>query len=337
MVANRILLALVASAAGFGLTAGARAAEPFAGKVINIYVGSGAGGVYDVFGRLVQRHMGKYIPGQPSITVQPMPGAGGITASNFVYNVAPKDGTALGIVSPSLGVMETAKGARYESSKYAWIGRIVSTVNVTYTYGQGRVTSLDEARTKESSIAVTGAGAALSIFTRVLAEVGGVKFKAINGYTDAAASVLALERGEVDGVTSSWNSLKNMRPHWLQEKTAHVLVQYALKSHSQLQGIPLAVDLAKTAEDRELLVLFMSAAEIGLALMAPPQTPAENVAILRNAFSAMLDDAEFKADAAKIEPDFDPLPGGPLQDVVVAARVDKPQLLERVRRIVNSE
>lgn len=329
---SALIIGLAAAAA-----APAQAADYFAGKTISIYVGSGAGGVYDVFGRLVARHMGRYIPGQPNINVQPMPGAGGITASNFIYNVAPKDGTALGIVSPSIGVMEVAKGARYEAANYNWIGRIVSTVNITFTRGPGRASTLDEARQKETTIAVTGAGSALSIFTRVLAETASLKFKTINGYTDAAAALLAVERGEVDGATVSGNSLRNMRPQWLQDGSAHILVQYAQKSHSQLAGIPLAVDQAKNPKDRALLSLFMSAADVGLALMAPPKTPAENVEILRAGFVAMLDDPEFRKDAGMIEPDFDPLNGKALQEIVSAARIDTPETLETVKRIVNAE
>ena len=325
------LLALCLSASS------AMAADPFAGKTINIYVGSGAGGVYDVTGRLVARHIGRYIAGQPNVVVQPMPGAGGITASNFIYNVAPKDGTALGIVSPSIGVIEMTKGARYQTSKYNWIGRIVSTVNVTYTRGPGRATNVEEARNRESTIAVTGAGSALAIFTRVMGETAGLRFKPINGYVDAAASLLAVERGEVDGATTSWTSLKNMRPQWLADKSVNVLLQYAPQNHSQLTHVPNALDLARTKEDRELLALFMSAADVGLALMAPPETPGERVAILRAAFTAMLSDPEFKKEGAQADPDMDPLPGDKLQAIIKAAQVDSPQLLEKVRRIVNTE
>ncbi len=315
----------------------ALAADPFAGKTISIYVGSGAGGVYDIFGRLAARHLGRHIAGQPNIVVQPMPGAGSITASNYIYNVAPKDGTALGIVSPSLGVMEMTRGARYQTSKYNWIGRIVSTVNVTYTYGPGRVKTVEEARNRESAIAVSGAGSALAIFTRVMSETAGLRLKPVNGYVDAAAMILAVERGEVDGATTSWNSLKTMRPQWLADKSVNILLQYAPQSHSQLTHIPNAIDMGRTKEDRELLALFMSAADVGLALMAPPETPADRVAILRAAFTAMLDDPEFRKEGAQIESDMDPLPGEKLQAIVAAAQIDSPQLLEKVRRIVNAD
>ena len=229
------------------------------------------------------------------------------------------------------------KGARYQTSKYNWIGRIVSTVNVTYTRGPGRATNIEEARDRESTIAVSGAGSALAIFTRVMTETAGLRFKPINGYVDAAAMILAVERGEVDGATTSWNSLKNMRPQWLADKSVNVLLQYAPQSHSQLTHVPNALDLGRTKEDRELLALFMSAADVGLALMAPPETPGERVAILRTAFTAMLGDPEFKKEGAMIEPDMDPLPGDKLQALIAATQVDSPQLLEKVRRIVNTE
>lgn len=315
----------------------AQAAEIFAGKTITIYVGSGAGGVYDVFGRLVARHIARHIPGEPNVVVSPMPGAGGITASNFLYNVAPKDGTALAIVSPSLKVMETVPGARYEAVKFNWIGRIVSTSNVTFTYGEGKVKTLEEALQRESAIAVTAAGSALSIYTRALNATAGTKFKPVHGYIDAAAAILAVERGEVDGATFSWNSLKNMRPQWLAEKRVNILVQYAPWVHSQLQGIPNAVAVGRTREDRELMGLFMSAADIGLSIKAPPNTPAERVDILRKAFTEVMKDPAFRDDAAKIEPDFDPLPGAELQKNIENSANASPEMMEKVRRIVNAQ
>ena len=259
-----------ASACIFATVSPIHAAEIFAGKTITIYVGSGAGGLYDVFGRLVARHIVRHIPGKPNVVVSPMPGAGGITTSNFLYNVAPKDGTALGIVSAALKVMETVPGARYEATKFNWIGRILSSSSVTFTYGPGRVKTFEEALTRESAIAVTAIGNALSIYTRAVNITAGTKFKTIHGYVDAAAGILALERGEIDGVTFSLNSLKNMRPQWLADKTANIIVQYAPVRHSQLPNIATAIEVSRTQEDKDLMAVFMASAETGISIKAPP-------------------------------------------------------------------
>jgi tripartite-type tricarboxylate transporter receptor subunit TctC len=328
-------MAIVALAAS---TTPASAADNwFAGRTVSIFVGSGAGGVYDIFARLVARHMGRFIPGEPSMIVQPMPGAGGVTASNYVYNLAAKDGTALGLVSPSLKVMEVAPGARYVSEKYNWIGRVVSTVNVTFTMDRSAVKNIDDARQKEATIAVTAPNAALSIFTRALNEAGGTKFKTIHGYVDANAAVLAAERGEVDGATISWNSLKTMRPQWLRDHKVNIIVQYAPWKHSQLPAVPNAVELGRTPQDRELLALFMSSADIGLSIMAPAEVPHDRVETLRAAFVAMMDDPDFKADAARLEPDFDPLAGDKLQQIVAESAHVSPQLMEKAKVLINGQ
>lgn len=315
----------------------AAAAEPFAGKTITIYVGSGAGGVYDVFGRLVQRHIVRHIPGEPNVVVSPMPGAGGITTSNFIYNVAPRDGSALGIVSAALKVMETIPGARYEAQKFNWVGRILSTSNVTFTRGPGRVATLEEARQRESKIGATAIGNALSFYTRALNITGGTKFEMIHGYVDAAAGMLALERGEVDGVTFSWNSLKNMRPQWLADKSANILVQYAPTRHSQLADIPTAIEVSRTPEDKALMAVFMASAETGISIKAPPGVPFQNIETLRRGFAAMIKDPAFRDDAAKLESDFDPLDGWELQKIVEASGRASPAIMERVRAIVNAQ
>ncbi len=328
-------MSLIAVGAAMGVPA--RAAEPFAGKTIAIYVGSGAGGVYDVFGRLVARHITRYIPGEPNMVVSPMPGAGGIAASNFLYNAAPRDGTALAIVSAALKVMETVPGARYEAVKFNWIGRILSTTNVTFTRGPGRVKTFPEALERESAIAVMAAGSALSIYTRAINRLAGAKFTPVHGYLDAAAAILAVERGEVDGATFAWNSLKNMRPQWIADGSASIVVQYAPARHSQLPDAPAALELMRTKEDRELMSIFMSSADTGISIKAPPGTPAERVEILRRAFADMMNDGSFRAEAARLEPDFDPVNGWELQKIVEASASATPELMERVRQIVNGQ
>lgn len=309
----------------------------FAGKTIKLYAGSGAGGVYDIFCRLAARHLGKHLPGEPSIVVVDMPGAGSITAANYIFNVAPKDGTAMGLMSPSVKVLEAFQGARFEAAKFNWIGRIISTTNVTFTYGASKIKTVEDARRTSVKIAATAPSSPLSFHSRALNVAGGTKFNMIHGYIDANAAILAAERGEVEGVTVSWNSLKSMRPHWLRDKQVNILVQYTPTAHSELKDVPTAPSLATSAENRALIDVFMSAAVVGLALMAPPQTPAENVETLRKGFRAMIADPAFKAEGAKLDPDMDSLDGWALQKAVEETSKLPADILKRAKDIATGK
>jgi tripartite-type tricarboxylate transporter receptor subunit TctC len=312
---NSCLGLLAALAAGCGACY-AHAEEFYRGKSITIIIGSGPAGSYDNFGRLAGRHLGRFIPGNPTIVVQNVPGAGSIQAANFIYNVGPKDGTALGLMSPSTTVMQTFQGARYDATRFRWIGRINSNTNVTFVRSDSGINDLEDARAREVSLGTTAPTSPLSFQTRVVNHIAGTKFHLIVGYVDAAASLLAVERGEVAGGTTAWNTLKTAKPEWLKSGFVKVILQYGLTRNPELPDVPLAGDVVKDVAGKRILDVFMNAGDVGYSLMAAPETPEDRVQILRSAFSAMTKDSEFQKDAERIESNLEPLDGAQLEALI---------------------
>ena len=308
-----------------------RADDFYKGKTVNLYVGSGPGGGYDQFGRLVARHLGNFIPGQPAVVPHNMPGAGSISAANFVYNTAPRDGTILEIGTPSIALIEALryKGVRFESAKLNWIGRVASLTNITFTWKTSKVKTIEEATRSQALIASIADASPLALYPRVMNNLLGTKFKIITGYADSNDTLLAVERGEVEGSTVSWATLNSTRPSWLKDKLINVLVQYSLYRHAQLPDVPNEVELARTPEERQLLTLFASGAEVGYSIASTPNTPADRIQTLRDAFSAMVKSREFIDDITAIGGELDPMPGDMLQDVIRASLDISPAMRER--------
>lgn len=329
--------ALAAIAAGGAFSTASRADDFYRGKTIRIVIGSGPAGSYDNFGRLAARHFGRFIPGNPAFVVQNMPGAGSIQAANYIYNVGPKDGTALGLMSPSTTIMQTFPGARYEATQFRWIGRINSNTNVTFVRTDAGVNTIDDARRREIKIGATAPTSPLSFQTRVINHVAGTKFQLVTGYPDAAASLLALERGEVAGVTTAWNTLKTARPQWLQSGFVKIILQYGLTKNPELPDAPLATDVTASPSARAVLDVFMNASDIGYALMAAPEAPQERVQILRAAFSAMTNDADFKSDAERIESNLAPLDGASLEDLIRRTSIISEEVRAAASRSLTSD
>lgn len=322
-------LGIVLGVASLVSGAPAQAEDFYKGKRISIVVGSGPGG-FDYYGRVLARHMGRHIPGEPTIIVQNMPGAGGLLAANHVYNIAAKDGTVIGYVTQNLGVEEALKteGVRYKTEKFHWIGRISKSVNLTVTWHTSPVKTIEDAMKTASALGSTGALSPTTMYPTLVATVLGAKFKVIKGFTSAVDASLAMERGEVDGTTVAWNTLKTQKPHWIAEKRVNVVVQYALSRHSELPDVPTIIDLARNAEEKELLSVFMSGDAIGRSFMLPAEVPAEQVKTLRQAFRATLKDPEFLAEIKKANAEFDsPLGGEELQALIEKSmRVPAPVL-----------
>lgn len=319
-------------ASAFVLTAfSAHADDSALPKAINLYIGSGPGGGYDYYGRLAARHLGKYLPGAPTITPQNMPGAGSIVAANYVYNIAPKDGSALGIVSPSVSLIEglNSPGVRFHAARFNWIGRLASIANVTVAWRTSPVATIDDVRKTEMLIAGISINSPLSLLPRALNDYAGTKFKLVTGYADSSATMLAMERGEVEGTTVSWSTLRTQRADWLADKKIKILVQYALTRHPELADIPTAIEIAKSERDRDLLSLYVSAADVGYAIFAPPDTVSARVQALRAGFDRMIKDEALLSEVAKSKVDFDPEAGLRLQ-ALLTSEAEKFGLLRSV-------
>ena len=319
-----------------GLAAPAAAQTPeqfYAGKTIDFVIGYPPGGSNDVLGRLVARHLGKHLPGQPTVVPKNMPGAGSFLAVNTIFNVSPKDGTVIGIGAPTIALDEKlgTNGVRFKTAELNWIGRTDSLVNMVFMWKTSPVKTFADAQKIESTLSGTGIGSTVSIYPTVMNNVFGTKFKLVMGYKGSNEAMLAVERGEVEGHSTSWTALKVAHPDWIREKSVAILVQFALKRHPELADVPTAVDLARSDEERAILGAIMNATEVGTAFFTTPGAPADRVTTLRRAFDATMKDPELLAEAQKIKVGILPMAGEDLQKLVAEVSNLSPALLEKVR------
>jgi tripartite-type tricarboxylate transporter receptor subunit TctC len=309
------------------------AAELFKGKQINIYVGTGPGGGYDFYARLVARFIAKHISDSTSVIVTNMPGAGSLRAANYVWEVAPKDGTGLGLITQTVALEEAlgTPGVRYHAAGFNWIGRVTSNIEVSLAVSSSPVKNIEDAKRIEMTVAGTGPGLASTVYPTVLNHVVGTKFRIISGYAGSAESLLAMERGEVEGALTSLNSLKTTQKDWIDQKKVNLLVQFGNARHPELPNVPAVVELGKTDEDKQVLALYASGAVVGRAILAPPNMPPARLKALQDAFQAMLKDPEFLAEIEKNKIEFDPATGDFIKQVVAEAANISPAVLARAK------
>jgi tripartite-type tricarboxylate transporter receptor subunit TctC len=329
-----ILIILTAGIVGSGAAASAQTPEQFyAGKTIDFVIGYPPGGSNDTLGRLLARHLGKHIPGNPTLVPKNQPGAGSFLAVNTIFNVSPKDGTVIGIGAPTIPLDEKlgTQGVRFKTAELNWIGRLDSLVNVVFVWKTSPVQTFADAQKFQATLSGTGVGSTVSIYPTVMNNVFGTKFKLVMGYKGSSEAMLAVERGEVEGHSTSWTALKVAHPDWLRDRSVTVIVQFALKRHSELPDIPTAVDLARNNEERAILSAIMNATEVGTAFFTTPGVPADRLTALRRAFDATMTDPELLADAQRINVGVSPMPGEELQALVAEVSNLSPALLSKVR------
>jgi tripartite-type tricarboxylate transporter receptor subunit TctC len=307
------------------LAADAAAAEPveqfFARRTVTITIGYTAGGSYDLYGRMVARHLGKHIPGQPTVIAQNMPGAGSLKAANYLYEVAPKDGTALGIVVESAALEQALANpaVQYDAGQFTYLGRVATSNNIFMQWHTAKVQSLDDAKRTETSLAGTGPGSIAETVPRLLNAVLGTKFNLISGYPASSEAMLAMERQEVDGASSSWAAVKVGKQAWLRENKIRIILQTTPERIAELPQTPSLGEIGDTPEDKQLFALYASGSAIGRSVLAPPGVPAERARALRTAFQAMVEDAEFVADIQRLNVELEPLPGEQVEQLVSRA------------------
>ena len=313
------LLALVLAQTG----APARAADDFyRGKIIKLMVSTEPGTIYDVYARLIGEHMPNHIPGKPQIVVENAPGASGLRVTNFIASGAPKDGTTIAGVHSSIPTapLTSPDGARFDAAKMAWIGSITKDPFVGYNWHTAPVKTLEDAKTIPFTIGSNAIGSAGADYALLANEMFGFKIKVITGYKGSLEVKLAIERGEVHGAfANGWGDIKTTRPQWLSEKKVNVYLQHGFSRHPELPDVPLFIDLATKTEDRQALEFLLARQEFSKPYVAPPETPADRLAILRQAFDATLKDPAFIAGAAKAQLPVD----GPMTGAELAAMVGK--------------
>ena len=329
--------ALAACAAGAPSPAGAQPAEQFfKGKTITVAIGFAPGGTYDYYSRLFARYIGKHIPGNPSVVAQNMPGAGSFLAANWLYSVAPKDGTALGMITQAAAIEEAlaAPGVKYKSAEFNWIGRVSDIVEIHFTWKTSKAKTLDDATRFEIPLAGTGPGSPSESYPKLLNELAGTRFKVISGYPGSTQGMVAMERGEVDGALTSWHTLNRTRAEWLRNRDINLLVQYAPRRLRDVPDVPTALEAAKTPEGRAIMAFFVSSAQVGRAIVAPPGVPAERVAILRAAFDGMLKDPDLMAEIEKSGLEFAPASGEEVQKTIRETASVPREVVEQTQAIV---
>jgi tripartite-type tricarboxylate transporter receptor subunit TctC len=314
------------------LAAPARADDFYKGKSISLVIATATGGGYDTYARLIARHLGRHIPGQPSIVPQNMPGAAGIRAANYLYAAAPKDGTAIGMLDQAtyLDQVLGTPALTADATRLNWIGRILSNSAVLYAWHLAKVKRIEDALTQELIVSTSGAASRLN--WTVLNNVIGTRLKIITGYQGSSDSRLAMIRGEVDALSQPWPVLKIEAEQLLRERQINLLLQTGADKHPELAHVPRMIDLAKNEEDKTLLSLFSSPSTIGRSLAAPPGVPAERVALLREAFTATIKDSALLDEAHRLKLELDPLDGAALQAAVTGTSV-APEVVARARRV----
>jgi tripartite-type tricarboxylate transporter receptor subunit TctC len=337
---RRNLLGGAAATLLFLLPAAAPAQSPaefYKGKNVDLYIGYSVGGGYDVYARMVARHMGKHIPGNPTLVPKNMEGAGSLRLVNWLYNVAPKDGSAFATIgrgtafNPILGI----PGAQFEGPKFTWIGSANDEVSVCATWHTTGVTKFDELMTKEIAVGGTGASDDTVQFPRVLNGVLGTKMKIVSGYPGGNDAVLAMERGEVHGRCGwSWSSVMATHKNWLDEKKINILLQLALQKHPDLPNVPLVTELAKTDEQKQILRLIFARQVMGRPFVAPPGIPQDRAEALRKAFMDTMKDKEFLAEAEKAGLEITPVPGEQIQKLVQDVYNTPPEIAKKAAEII---
>jgi predicted outer membrane repeat protein len=319
-IVRRVLIATVLAAMPT-MALGQPAEDFFKTATLSLYVGSGGGGGYDAIARLVARHMSRFLPGNPNFVIKNMPTAAGVASANFIYNSAPRDGSAiLAAQNASLVLpLYDSPVAHYDPRKFEWIGSTDKQEAICATWIASPIKTLDDATRRAVPVAATGVSAGPGVYPKILNALFRTRFKVISGY-DTGSMRLAVEKGEVEGICGlAWQTYKAISYDWIESKKLNILVQLGLEKNAELPDVPLAVDLLKDPADRKVLELIVLPQEFGRPFLAPPGVPADRMAIYRKAFQAVLKDPQFLAESAKQRLSIEPLDDKQIQALLARA------------------
>jgi hypothetical protein len=340
MTFGKLACAAIATAA-LSLTSAAQAQTPaefYKGRNVELYIGYSVGGGYDLYARVLARHIGRHIPGNPTIVVKNMEGAGSLRLANWLYRIGPKDGSVFGIIGRGTGFdpILGQQAAQFDGTKFTWIGSGNHEVSVCVSFeGRAGITTFDDLRAKEMTVGGTGASADTDQFPRVVNGVLGTRMKVVSGYPGGNDIVLAMERGELQGRCGwSWSSVKATHGSWIADKKLNILVQLSLQKHPDLPDVPLVIDLAKSDEERQILKLIFARQVMGRPFLAPPGIPADRAEALRKAFMETMTDPAFLADAEKSQLEVNPVAGDELQKLVAEIYRTPPEVAKKAAQLL---
>jgi tripartite-type tricarboxylate transporter receptor subunit TctC len=309
----------------------------YRGKQVTMIIAGGVGGGYDTYARTFARYYGRHIPGNPAIVPKNIPAAGGLQGASALYNNSDHEGLTVGALTSSstLDGLFGNPGARYDVLKLNWIGSIGKLQNVCATWHESPVRTVEQLRTREVLVGGSGATSDSAVMPRVLNALIGTKMKVITGYDAGAATELAVERGEIEGVCGlGWSTLKAARPDWIRDHKVNVILQMGMTKHSELPDVPMAQDFVSDPERKQVLELILLRQEFGRPIAAPPGVPAERVEALRKAFEATLADPDFRADSGKVLMEIDPLSGAEMAQMLAHAFAQPKTIVRQASALV---
>src|SRR5688572_10990063 len=333
-----IVLTALAVTAMSGLAAAQDPVEQFfKGKTVSIYVGSSAGGGYDTYGRLIARHLGNHIPGNPNVIVQNMPGAGSNKAAGYIYTVAPKDGTAIGAIFPG-AILQPLIGegaVQHQPNRFVYVGSANSDVYHCFARTDAPVKTFREALQKETILGASNEGGTTRDLPAMMNNLAGAKFRIVTGYAGSKEIGLAVERNEVHGACGiGWTGFTTLYPHWFDKKLVTMTLQLSVNGHPELNkmGVPLATEFARSTEDRQAMELVLSQGLFGRPYVLPPETPKDRAEALRKAFAAALADPALLADAKKARLDVVAISGADLQTKIAGLYALPKTIVDKARQ-----
>jgi tripartite-type tricarboxylate transporter receptor subunit TctC len=302
----------------------------YKGRLMSMVIGFGVGGGYDLYGRLVSRYMTKYLPANPTIVPQNMAGAGSLRALEYLYSVAPKDGSVIGTFSRTLPLAPLLSGANFDSRKFTWLGSVAQDTIVCFTSRLSPIKTWQDLLTKPSSLGGEGAGAEPDIYARFMKNVFAAKVRLVSGYRGTNDIFLAIERGELDGACGiSWGTIVSVHPDYIQDHKINVIVQIGLRKHPELPDVPTLDEVAQNSDQGQLIRLIVTTLGMSRPFAAPPDIPADRKAALVAAFERTTQDSQFKANAQRIKLDVDFVPAAVIDKLLANAYAIPKALITR--------
>ncbi len=309
-------------------------ADFYRGKTVNVLIGVGVGGEYDLQARLVARHIGKHIPGNPNVVPQNMTGAGGIKMANYLFTQAPRDGTYIGMLGNNFAATQAVggQGVQFDVVKFRWLGTIAPVVETMAVWQTTGVKTIDDARKREIVAGASGKGAITFIYPSMMNEFLGTKFKIVTGYAGGNEINLAMERGEVEARNNTWSSWKATKAAWLADKKIAVIAQAGPRAPDL--DVPSVEELTRTPDDRKLIELVVSGTRLGRPMATTPDVPEERLAALRAAYRATMADPAFRAEAANLNFEVAPVYGEEMQTIVGEVMSTPKELAARAKHLL---
>jgi len=321
-----------------GLAYAAGVEDFYKGRNVTLVIGYSVGGGYDAYARLLGRYFGKHIPGNPAIVPEQMTGAGSLRSANFIYSVAAKDGSVFGTFSRSMGISPLVDKAEFDSRKFTWLGSVTDDNTICVTWNTSPIKNWDDFLTKPSKFGGEGAGADPDIWALLYKNVFGAKLRLVSGYPGTNDTVLAMERGEIDGLCGiSWSTIKTRHPEWLTSHSVNIIVQAALKKEPEIAAVPLATELTKTPEQTQIIKLLLVSQAMARPFAAPPGIPEDRKAALLSAFDATMKDADFLAEAQKLNFDVRPVSAAAIDAMLAEVYQTPKDVIARATKAISSE